>query len=371
MFLLLCYEYLKDPKRLVYAYDELQNLGSRSLPPVEEIFGKKPDGTPRVVIHPQEAGKPKQDIILDTCYRNSRPVLSTAHALGFGIYRNKGLVQIFENKNLWLDIGYKVSDGKLEDGYPVTLSRTPKSSPEFLEKHSPVDDLIQFEVFDTPEAQTAWLVAEIQKNLNEDELIPDDIVVINPDPFTTREAVKDARRILMQKGINSNLAGVTTVPDIFTEPGTVTFTGIFRAKGNEAATVYVINAQDCFGALLPREVARIRNRLFTAITRSKAWVRVLGVGKAMVALKAEFEKAKGEDFALSFRYPTEEERKTMTTVNRDMSKAEQESFAKRRNSLVDIIESLESGETFIEDYPEDVIKKLQSLLNKKSKQRPK
>ncbi len=366
-FLLLCYEYLKEPKRLVYAYDELQNLGKRSLPPVEDIFGKHADGTPRVVMHPEEPGKPKQDIILDTCYRNSRPVLATAHALGFGVYRDRGLVQIFENKNLWLDIGYRVAEGALEDNHFVSLVRTPKSSPEFLEKHSPIDDLVRFEVFNTPEAQTAWLVEQIQQNLTQDELIPDDIVVINPDPLTTRSAVQDARRILMQNGINSNLAGVTTVPDIFTEPGTVTFTGIFRAKGNEAAMVYVINAQDCFGARLPREVARIRNRLFTAITRSKAWVRVLGVGKEMSALKQEVEKACAADLALKFRYPNEEERKTMTIVNRDMSKAEQESVEKRRSSLLDIIESLESGETFIEDYPEDVIQKLQALLNRKTK----
>lgn len=113
-FLLLCYEYLKEPKRLVYAYDELQNPGKRSLPPAEDIFGTKDDGTPRVIFHPYKPGKPKQDIILDVCYRNSKPVLSTAHALGFGIYREKGLVQIFENKDLWLDIGYAVTDGDLE-----------------------------------------------------------------------------------------------------------------------------------------------------------------------------------------------------------------------------------------------------------------
>lgn len=370
-FLLLCYEYLKDPKRLVYAYDELQNLGNRSLPPVEEIFGKNTDGIPRVVIHPPEAGKPKQDIILDTCYRNSRPVLSTAHALGFGIYRDKGLVQIFENKNLWFDIGYQESDGEIEDGELVTLSRTAKSSPEFLELHSPDEDLIQFKVFKTVEEQTAWLVAEIKRNLAEDELIPDDIVVINPDPLTTKGAVGGARQALMQMGINSNLAGVTTIADVFTEPGTVTFTGIFRAKGNEAAMVYVINAQDCFDALLPRDVARIRNRLFTAITRSKAWVRVIGVGKAMAALKAEYEKVKAENFALHFRYPTEAERKTMTTVNRDMSKAEQDRSAKRRNNFADIIASLESGESFIEDYPDDLVEKLQALLAKKLKRRRK
>ncbi len=370
-FLLLCYEYLKDPKRLVYAYDELQNLGNRSLPPVEEIFGKSTDGTPRVIIHPSEIGKPKQDIILDTCYRNSRPVLSTAHALGFGIYRKKGLVQIFENKNLWFDIGYEEDNGDIEDGELVRLSRTPKSSPEFLEKHSPIEDLIQFQIFETAEAQTAWLAAEIKRNLTDDELIPDDIVVINPDPLKTKDAVGDARRALMQMGINSNLAGVTTIADVFTEPGTVTFTGIFRAKGNEAAMVYVINAHDCFGAFSPRDVALVRNRLFTAITRSKAWVRVLGIGKAMSALKEEFDKAKAENFALHFRYPTEAERKTMKTVNRDMSKAELDRSAKRRNNFADIIASLESGESFIEDYPENLVKKLQTFLAKKSKSRRK
>jgi len=178
-FLLMCYEYLKEPKRLVYAYDELQNLGKKSLPPVEEIFGKHPDGTARVTIHHPEQGKPKQDIILEICYRNSRPVLSTAHALGFGIYRTDGIVQIFENKNLWLDIGYKAKDDNLVDGSPVSLRRTPKSSPEFLEKHSAIDDLISFEVFNSTEAQTTWLVEAIQKNLRTDELLPDDIVVIN------------------------------------------------------------------------------------------------------------------------------------------------------------------------------------------------
>jgi superfamily I DNA and RNA helicase len=368
-FLLLCYEYLKAPKRLVYAYDELQNLGHRSLPPVEEIFGKNADGTARVVIDPPEAGKPKQDIILDTCYRNSRPVLSTAHALGFGVYREKGLVQIFENKNLWFDIGYQEANGEITDGRNVSLSRTAKSSPEFLEQHSEDDDLIQFHVFDTFDQQTEWLVNEVKKNITEDELIPDDVVVINPDPLTTKKAVADARVKLLQAGINSNLAGVTTIADVFTEPGTVTFTGVFRAKGNEAAMVYVINAQDCYSAYSPRQAALNRNRLFTAITRSKAWVRVLGVGPAMASLTAEFERTKREKFELNFLYPTEAERKLMTTINRDMSKAEQERSNRRRNNFADIIASLESGESVIEDYPEELLVKLNRFLAKKARAR--
>ena len=362
-FLLLCYELLKDPKRLVYAYDELQNLGMQSLPPMEDIFGEKPDGTPRVTLHPEEPGKPKQDIVLDTCYRNSRPALTTAHALGFGIYRKKGLVQIFENSHLWIDVGYRVSNGALADGELVTLERTSGSSPEFLETHSSVDDLISFEVFETKEAQTERLVEGILENLAKDELLPDDIIVINPDPLTTRDAVGGARKKLMQKGCNSNLAGVTSSADSFLEPGSVTFTGIYRAKGNEAGMVYIINAQDCFSASLPRNLARARNRLFTAITRSKAWVRVLGVGADMAALKEEFERVKAEEFKLSFNYPTEAQRKEITIVNRDMPKTEKECLDQKKSAMTDLLKSLESGETFIEDYPEHHVKKLQALLN--------
>lgn len=78
---------LHQPKRLVYAYDELQNLRSQSLPSPEEIFGLDDEGKPIVRFKPFEEGQPQQDIILEKCYRNSRPALVTAHALGFGIYR--------------------------------------------------------------------------------------------------------------------------------------------------------------------------------------------------------------------------------------------------------------------------------------------
>ncbi len=52
-------------------------------------------------------------------------------------------------------------------------------------------------------------------------------------------------------------------------------TGIYRAKGNKAGFVLVMNAQDCCKSCI---LATVRNQLFTAITRSKAWVRVTGIG---------------------------------------------------------------------------------------------
>lgn len=100
-FLRLCYSSLGEKKRLVYAYDELQSLTESSLPPPEEIFGVDAEGKPKVRFEPAQKGKPSQDIILEKCYRNSRPVLATAHALGFGVYREvdphtgTGLIQMF------------------------------------------------------------------------------------------------------------------------------------------------------------------------------------------------------------------------------------------------------------------------------------
>nr|VFK30824.1 MAG: Superfamily I DNA and RNA helicases [Candidatus Kentron sp. MB]VFK34391.1 MAG: Superfamily I DNA and RNA helicases [Candidatus Kentron sp. MB]VFK76493.1 MAG: Superfamily I DNA and RNA helicases [Candidatus Kentron sp. MB] len=367
-FLRLCHEMLKSEKRLVYAYDELQNLNSQSLPPPEEIFGKNPDGSPRVRFEPNRPGSPRQDVILEKCYRNSRPVLAMAHALGFGIYRTPdartgmGLVQIFDRAELWRDVGYEAADGELADGREVTLFRTEDTSPKFLEDHSPIEDLIQFGYFNSPEEQAQWVASDIKQNLEQDELQPNDIVVINPDPLTTRKVVGPIRARLFEQGINSHLAWVDSSPDVFFDADnkSVTFTGIYRAKGNEAGMVYILNAQDCYGASW--NVAGVRNRLFTAITRSKAWVRVLGIGEDMQALMREFESVKKNDFRLHFRYPTEEERKKLTIVNRDMTGAELHKVKKTQGNVAQLVKDLEEGFARPEDLDADQRSRLIRLL---------
>ncbi len=158
-FLKLCYSMLKPPKRLVYAYDELQNLSGISLPPPEAIFGDNERGQPLVTFGDDR----RRDVILQKCYRNSRPVLVSAHGLGFGIYRNApqdtetGLVQMFDYPALWEEIGYKVKDGQLAKGQHVVLERTTETSPRFLEEQFDIDDLVQFIKFEDESAQNAWL----------------------------------------------------------------------------------------------------------------------------------------------------------------------------------------------------------------------
>lgn len=363
-FLRLCYAMLKPPKRLVYAYDELQNLSGTSLPPPEEIFGTDDRGQPLVSL----GDDPRRDVILQKCYRNSRPVLVTAHALGFGIYREQpkgaetGLVQMFDQPALWEEIGYRVREGRLAKGEHVVLERTDETSPRFLEDHSPIDDLVVFLRFDNEAEQIAWLVAQIKKNIEEDELRHEDIIVIHPDPLTARERMGPIRKALFETDIQNHLAGVDTDPDVFfkTETSSVTFTSIYRAKGNEAGMVYVINAQECDGIGIG--LASLRNRLFTAITRSKAWVRVIGYGQGMANLIHEFESLKQRNFRLDFTYPTDELLKKLRIVHRDLSPHEKQRLEQKKTRALELAEALERGEITPDDLDAETKQKLLRLL---------
>ncbi|WP_455232879.1 DEAD/DEAH box helicase [Geopseudomonas aromaticivorans] len=363
-FLRLGYAMLKPPKRLVYAYDELQNLSGTSLPPPEEIFGNDEQGCPLVTFGDDR----RRDVILHKCYRNSRPVLVSAHGLGFGIYRKApegaetGLVQMFDYPALWEEIGYKAHEGQLAKGQHVVLERTDETSPRFLEEHSDIDDLVQFIKFENQAQQNEWLIQEIQRNLKEDELRHDDIIVIHSDPRTARGATGPIRQQLFETGIQTHLAGVDTDADVFfrTDTPSVTFTGIYRAKGNEAGMVYVINAQDCDGSGVG--LSSLRNRLFTAITRSKAWVRVIGHGPRMQGLIDEFEALKQQNFVLDFDYPNDALLSKLRIVHRDLSPQEKQRLEKKKSQLADLLHDLENGELHPEDLDELTRDKLRKLL---------
>ena len=316
------------------------------------------------------------DVILQKCYRNSRPVLVTAHGLGFGVYRDKvanvpealkrfvpeGLVQMFDYPKLWEEIGYQVKDGVLAKGQHVVLERTEETSPKFLEQHSDLDDLVQFLCFESEAEQNKWLVEQIQHNLNHDELRHDDIVVIHTDPFTARHKTASIRSELFDVEVQTHLAGVDTDADVFfrTDTPSVTFTGIYRAKGNEAGMVYVINAQDCNSDF--KNLASLRNRLFTAITRSKAWVRVIGYGSKMQNLVEEFYELKRRNFVLDFTYPDDEALEKLRIVHQDMSLEERRRLKQGEISVELLISALESGKLLLKDIDEESRIKLRRIL---------
>ena len=368
-FLRLCYASLTPEKRLVYAYDELQSLHGEGLPSPEEIFGSKANGEPEVTLTNRHGdGGARRDIVLNKCYRNSRPVLTSAHSLGFGIYHPQtrsnpvGLIQMFDRPSLWLDIGYKVEGGALEQGHGVSLVRDDESSPAFLENHSTVDDLISFHTFSSAEEQDTWVATEILSNLGRDELRAQDIIVINPQPLSARANLTPIRQLLLDAGVENHLAGVDTSQDVFFDYGSnsVTFTGVYRAKGNEAGMVYVTNAHECdFDG---PNLAAARNALFTAITRSKGWVRVSGYGPGMERLVEEFTKTADNGFALHFKYPTEDERRKIRILHRELTKDQRSDVSSGNNGARLLADLMRQGKLHPEDIDSSTVDDLIRLL---------
>ena len=124
--------------------------------------------------------------------------------------------------------------------------------------------------------------------------------------------------------------------------------------------VYIINSQDCYESF--GSISAVRNQLFTAITRSKAWVRVLGVGQNMERLKKEFESVKANQFKLKFQYPTEAVRKKLNIVNRDMTEDEKKKIRKFESLLEDLLKNIDEGNVQLEDLDSDQIKKFKKLI---------
>lgn len=347
-FFKMCYQMLKQPKRIVFAYDELQNLGNNSMPSLAEMFGKDVNGNDRVVLenHDEEA---RQDIVLPICYRNTPWALSLAHSLGFGIYNERGIFQLFSDKNLWHDIGYKVINGELTGGQNVKLKRSEDAAPSYFKELLDREDAVTINKFESKGAQYKWVADEILKNINNDELDPDDILVIFPETYYSKTDYSEFRKYLIANGINSNLVGVGTDRDTFKVAGCITCAHIYRAKGNEAPMVYVLNADYCFNNI---ELRKVRNILFTAITRSRAWVRVCGIGENMQSLAHEALKCINNDYSLEFKMPTDDELEKMNLIHRDRTEREVKNMQKATGMIRDLMKMIQRGDVDASEIPE-------------------
>jgi superfamily I DNA and RNA helicase len=349
-FMQLVYHTTKPPKRIVWAYDELQNLYNTSMPSVEEMFGRDKDGNPHVSLR-NSSDSAKQDIVLPVCYRNAPWALTIAHAFGFGIYREQGVVQFFDAPAFWEDVGYEVLSGDLGFSNKVTLRRNPRSYPDYF-KNEPLispEDAIKIFSFNSEKEQYESVAEQILQNIEKDELDPDDIFVIFPNIFTYKNEFALFRESLVQRGLNSHLAGVTTSLDTFAKQGSITVSGINRAKGNEAPMVYIMNTDWCASGI---EMIKLRNILFTAITRSKAWVRICGTGIGIEILQKEFDSVVRNNYSLSFTVPSTEELQQIRRINRDRTLDEQKKIKQASESIRKLNDLVRKGVLNPDTMPE-------------------
>lgn len=351
-----------EEKRIVYAYDELQNLSKSSMPSTKEMFGIDASGNPLVSIsnNQEDPSQPRTDIVLPICYRNSKWTLTIAHALGFGVYRNATppLVQFFKQLNVWEEIGYEVIEGTLNFNDFVKLKRTPTSSPSYFEElMSPEDAISVLTAFNTKQEEYRWVAQQIKKNINEDELDPDDILVIFPDSLTSFSHYDMFNSILKSVGVDSIMPGKNVDRDTFSVKGKITCTHIYRAKGNERPMVYILDGE--YGSR-NIDITNVRNTLFTAITRSRAWVRIVGTGSGMTELGAEIQRCIDMNYTLAINIPTSEEISKINLLNRDASEEEKRRINKVEKVTDELIAMIQNGTINIDDIPK--LKDLASLV---------
>jgi superfamily I DNA and RNA helicase len=145
-----------------------------------------------------------------------------------------------------------------------------------------------------------FVAQQISRNINEDGVRPEQIVVISLDSPRAKQHMSALQASLWALGIASTIPGIVDGQAEFAEPGKITLATVYRAKGNEAPIVYIISFDSLFDYV---EEIRNRNRAFTSISRSKAWVTISGIGAQMAAAEKEISEIRKRLPRFEFEFP--------------------------------------------------------------------
>ena len=274
----------RDKKQIVWAYDELQNVFDVKVRTPTELFGTDIDGEPRISLpRSLPAHAEANDFVLPKCYRNQRDILVLAHATGFGIYGQP--VQMLQDRAHWEDVGYDVEAGDMRPGTPVVIRRPDRNSPTQLRSPDQTP-MIEVKEFDNVFEEIDYCADQFRQFVD-GGLQPDELMAISIDDRASKSYMSALGTALSKRGIPSN----NIIADRYSEPaflieGKCTLTTVYRAKGNEAAVVAVLGCD-----AVPLSTRSGRNRLFTAFTRTKGWLRITGMRPRFAPLQAELIKA--------------------------------------------------------------------------------
>jgi len=276
----LCYHALTDDRRLVWAYDEAQNLTNLTAPTPSKIFGTDDEILPSELdLSGQYDGGIPKSRVMRRAYRAPRQALMTAHAMGMALKRPDAEIPRITRQKGWRDIGYEVSGDFRETGETVTLTRPAEYSPHPLQETPEAGPFVTFERFDDRDAELAFVADGVESDVREEGLDPEEILVVPlGDPSPARDLGHELGSRLEDRGVDANVVWQGN-RDVFKREGEVTVSQIHRAKGNEAAQVYVLNLEAVERDTWQSNPVGNRNELFVALTRSRAWCTVTGAGE--------------------------------------------------------------------------------------------
>lgn len=300
-----------EQRRLIWAYDEAQSLESLTIPTSRELFGEK---LGHLVTGNYASGIKKSEI-MRRCYRTPHQIITAAHGISMGLLRSGGMLTGITNKTEWEAIGYQV-EGQFIPGKNVTLKRPPENSPNPMSELWK-GSLINFQVYSSRQEELSALAKQIKHNLRRDGLRPcrEILVIILGTFFEAMTLETHVATFLMRQGIEIFIPGSQDSnilkpdrqqrdPNKFWCEGAVTVSRIHRAKGHEADMVYIMGLDH-----VAKDESNIylRNQLFVALTRARAWVNISGIGD--YGLYYEFKRViqSGDSFTFTFyRLPKRE-----------------------------------------------------------------
>lgn len=307
------YYITKLPKRIIWAYDEFQSLNELKISDPQTLFGKDKEGNPNMkndCIQGQYEDGVNKDYMLPNSYRNPRKVLLYAHGLGLGLYSERAKVPM-QDKYSWEARGYEIiqpqNKNKFEENDHIIVERPEKFSKNILEKlvdeqaKYSSNDIIKFKKYDTINQELNAVFKSIIYLINDEKIEPEEIVVISLDKSSANLHFNFIRTQLNSHGILCITPGFVESSDLFKEKGRVTLTTAFRAKGNEANIVFVINSQEA----ISDSTLRQRNALFVSITRARGWCYITGHGPNATKLKKEIDAIDKDYPRFEFDFPSE------------------------------------------------------------------
>lgn len=291
----LCRSVVKND-HLIWGYDELQNIFDVKIQNVKTTFQNEFDKEGLDLESKPQNSYEMNDIVLPKSYRNVKEILVSAISVGFGIY-NKRLVQSLENNEHWRDFGFEVIEGDCSKEEDVVIVRHSENSPLCIPEELDKRDIIEIYSSEDYDDEIDYVCKSIVKAVRKDKLRPDDIAVISLDDRYAGDYFDSIQRKLSSKGIASNNLQDKNYIKGFSLENYVTLSTVYKAKGNEAAMVFVVGC-DVFDHAKYSRI--MRNKVFTAFTRAKVWLRVSGWHLEDSALYRELEALKENRYELHF-----------------------------------------------------------------------
>lgn len=349
----LIYKICKNPKIITFAYDELQSLNKITEKNFSILFGNE-NGS-NIDLNGYYPNEIKKQYTLKVSYRNPLDVLMVAHGIGLGLHNKNKEMQIIDEKETWENIGYRVVSGELKKGQEVIIERPFENSISFVrEIYNGDRPSVETIVFEDENHEMNWIVKNIKNDIEVEEVKPHNILIITLDTTRMKNIFLNLQRKMSQYGIPSLIPGIDAERDKFAEYGFVTLSTVYKAKGNEAFIVYIMNFEKLYSY---SDFINSRNKAFTSISRSKGWCRITGVGKSMERAANEISTILNEVPRFKFEFPD------VKNIRRMLSKQETTKRKKEVDQAFNSINNLlTTNERALDEIPEEIKKELLKKL---------